>query len=98
MIVVSLFDEHMDILFFFVRNCLTAGVSRLGWERGLAAETGKTPSYEKCLKTRRVPQVGCTRCWATCPLTRTLPRKEDIANTPEILLASSFFTEFIFLK
>ena len=26
---------------------LTIGVSRLGWERGLAAETGKTRSHEK---------------------------------------------------
>lgn len=48
----------------FGRSQPTVGVSRLGWERGLAAETGKTQSRRKCLKTRRVPQVGCTRCWA----------------------------------
>ena len=48
----------------FLPHLLTLQVigSRLGWERGLAAETGKTPSQENAPKTRRVPQVGCTRC------------------------------------
>jgi len=41
---------------------LTACVSRLGWERGLAAETEKAQSHENTQKTRRVPQVGCTLC------------------------------------
>jgi len=29
-------------------NKLTVGVTRLGWERGFAAETEKAPSREKC--------------------------------------------------
>ena len=43
---------------------LTVSVSCGGWERGLAVETGRTPSQTKAEITRRVPQVGCTLCWA----------------------------------
>ena len=57
-----IFCEQSDIEIAVVR--LTAGVSRLGWERGLAVETGKAYSQKNAQMTRRVPQVGCTRCWA----------------------------------
>ena len=36
----------------------------LGWERGLAVETGKAKSQENAQKTRRVPTVSCTHCYA----------------------------------
>ena len=41
---------------------LTAGVTRLGWEGGVALETESRTSHEKPQKTRCVPQVGCTHC------------------------------------
>ena len=43
---------------------LTARVTRLGWEGGAAIETGFRQSHEKAQKTRGLPQVGCTLCWA----------------------------------
>src|SRR5512145_1899010 len=43
---------------------LTACVTR-GWAgRDNADLTEPTPSHAKCLKTRRLPPVGCTLCWA----------------------------------
>lgn len=48
----------------FVTKHLMAGVSRLGWERGLAVETGKAQRQENAQITRYVPQIGCTRDWA----------------------------------
>ena len=43
---------------------LTASVTRLGRERALAVETECGASHENAQKTRCVPQVGCTLCWA----------------------------------
>ena len=48
--------------FFKIISRLTAGVSRLGWERGLAAETEKAQSQNNAEITRCVPQVDCTLC------------------------------------
>src|SRR5512138_3184425 len=36
-----------------------------GWAgRGNATLPEPTPSHANCLKTRRLPPVGCTLCWA----------------------------------
>lgn len=51
-----------DIFIAIAYSNPTAGVSRLGWERRLAVETGKAQSQENAEITRHVPQVGCTRC------------------------------------
>lgn len=48
----------------------TAGVSCGGWERGLTVETEKTQSQKQAQKTRCLPTVSCTLCWAVgcgCP-------------------------------
>jgi hypothetical protein len=37
--------------------------TRLGWEGGVALETGFRESQKQAQKTRGVPQVGCTHCW-----------------------------------
>ena len=51
--------------FACVRYCgLTARVSCGGWERGLALETEKAQSHENAQKTRGLPTVSCTLCWA----------------------------------
>ena len=42
----------------------TAGVTRWWVGRGNAALTEPTSSHAKRLKTRRLPPVGCTLCWA----------------------------------
>ncbi len=48
--------------------CPTAGVTRwwVGGDNAILSE--RTPSHSNCLKTRRVPPVGCTLCWATTSL------------------------------
>ena len=43
--------------------CLTACVTRKWVGRDNAIVTESTSSHTKCLKTRRVPLVGCTLCW-----------------------------------
>src|SRR6266498_4015159 len=43
---------------------LTACVTRWWVGRDNAILTEPTPSHENCLKTRRLPPVGCTLCWA----------------------------------
>jgi hypothetical protein len=45
-------------------TCPTVCVSCGGWEGGLALETEKAQSHENAQKTRRVPTVSCTLCWA----------------------------------
>ena len=42
----------------------TARVSCGGWEGRLAVETETTQSQKTAQKTRRVPTVSCTLCWA----------------------------------
>ena len=46
----------------FVR--LTACVTRWWARRENAILTEPASSHENCLKTRRLPPVGCTLCWA----------------------------------
>ncbi len=46
---------------------LTACVTRWWVGRDNAALTEPTPSHAKCLKTRRLPPVRCTLCWAQSP-------------------------------
>jgi hypothetical protein len=43
--------------------CLTACVTRWWVGRENAVLTGPTSNHAKCLKTRRLPPVGCTLCW-----------------------------------
>lgn len=59
--------SHFDLLAAYTLTLLFIG-SRFGWERGVAAETVKTPSQENAEITQRVPQVGCTLCWAAYQL------------------------------
>ena len=42
----------------------------------------KAQAYETAWDLRRIPSVRCTLCWATCLLTKTLAKKDNIANTP----------------
>jgi len=44
----------------------TAGVTRWWVGRDNAALAEPTSSHANCLKTRRLPPVGCTLCWAGC--------------------------------
>jgi hypothetical protein len=46
----------------------TAGVTRWWAGRDNATLTEPTPSHANCLKTRRLPPVGCTLCWAAFSL------------------------------
>jgi len=56
-------DAYAFYFMLIIIDCrLTVGVTRLGWELGLAVETGKTQSQKKAQKTRGLPQVGCTHC------------------------------------
>src|SRR6266508_104371 len=52
---------------FRYQQCLdvrpTVGVTRKWVGQDNAVLTESTSSQEKCLKTRRVPPVGCTLCW-----------------------------------
>jgi len=48
----------------FRREGLTVCVTRWWAGRGNATLTELTSSRENCLKTRRLPPVGCTLCWA----------------------------------
>jgi len=46
----------------FVRKRPTAGVTRWWAGRDNATLTEPTSSHTNCLKTRRLPPVGCTLC------------------------------------
>jgi len=53
-----------DKLFMFSDRHPTACVTR-GWAgRDNATLPEPAPSHANCLKTRRLPPVGCTLCWA----------------------------------
>ena len=49
-------------VFGFALGCLTACVTRWWAGRGNVILTEPTPSHANCLKTRRLPPVGCTLC------------------------------------
>src|SRR5215210_4810182 len=53
----------------------TARVTRWWAGRDDAILAGTTPSHANCLKTRRLPPVGCTHCWATLRLRIPLLKK-----------------------
>jgi len=53
------------ITFLFAYSCCpTVCVTRWWAGRDNAILSEPTPSHTKCLKTRRLPPVGCTLCWA----------------------------------
>src|SRR4030042_4733322 len=62
LLVLNLYSYHSDMR-------PTVDVSCGGWERGLAVETGKAQSQTNAQKTRCVPTVSCTGCWAAVTLT-----------------------------
>jgi hypothetical protein len=47
------------------KNSPTVGVTRWWAGRDNAILPELTPSHANCLKTRRLPAVGCTLCWAS---------------------------------
>ena len=55
--------RHITVHHIFL-NCPTARVTRWWVGRDNATLTEPTSSHPKCLKTRRLPPVGCTLCWA----------------------------------
>ena len=55
-------DSDSKTDFGFSTGCLTACVTRWWAGRDNAALTEPTSSHVNCLKTRRVPPVGCTLC------------------------------------
>src|SRR5688572_28941717 len=61
----------------------TAGVTRWWAGQENATLTEPTPSHETCLKTRRLPPVGCTLCWAAF-----LPQITMSPGLPNLLLFS----------
>jgi hypothetical protein len=74
----------------------TAGVTRLGWEDGVALEKEKTQSWRNAQKTRRVPQVGCTLCWvAFCNIYFTASEQSITldAHWFQFLVQSGMFLE-----
>jgi hypothetical protein len=59
--------------------------------RGKCLRAEKTRSEKTIEKSRRIPHVHCTLCWATCQRERWL-KKDDTANTTKILHATLIFT------
>src|SRR6266508_4188335 len=59
---------------FLCLGCLTADVTRWWAGRDNATLTEPTSSHAKCLKTRRLPPVGCTSGERERPLS---PKKQD---------------------
>ncbi|HEY9824506.1 MAG TPA: hypothetical protein V6D19_03600, partial [Stenomitos sp.] len=65
--------SHFPIAFWgYYDKCPTVCVTRWWAGRDKAILPEPTPSYEKCLKTRRLPPVGCTLCWAHLNLNELL--------------------------
>src|SRR5687768_15057405 len=64
--VVSFMHCSMDLHSFLIYDLSspTVGVTRWWVGRDNATLPEPASSYTKCLKTRRLPPVGCTLCWA----------------------------------
>src|SRR5688572_9117150 len=64
--VVSFMHCSMDLHSFLIYDLSspTVGVTRWWVGRDTASLTEPASSYTNCLKTRRLPPVGCTLCWA----------------------------------
>ncbi len=56
---------HYPLQTHLILICPTACVTRWWAGRGNATLTEPTPSHANGSKTRRLPPVGCTLCWAS---------------------------------
>jgi len=88
----------LRLLIPFLSPHLTACVTR-GWAgRDHAALMEPTSSHANCLKTRRLPPVGCTLCWAASDWKHhTAKHYAYASNSLQDLLATYNFKDIGYL-